>query len=78
MVGVGSRKTSFQLTLKNQGIEFKRVEIDEYRPDLTKFDAMLRQMSLLSQEQEQQHQDQKAVTVDEGVAEQEFVVVGNS
>eukprot|EP00977_Amphora_coffeiformis_P003750 scaffold742_cov165-Amphora_coffeaeformis.AAC.26 len=48
LVGVGSGDSSFQASLRNNSIGFKRVEIDERRPDLTKFDALLRQMSLMS------------------------------
>lgn len=48
LVGVGSGYDPFQDSLRQLDIEFKRVEVDNRRPDLTKFDALLRQMSLLA------------------------------
>ena len=48
LVGVGEGSVQFQESLRRHNIDFKRIEIDERRPDLTKFDALLRQMALLS------------------------------
>jgi hypothetical protein len=48
IIGVGSLYRPFHLSLENSGIEFKRVEIDKCRPDLTKFDDMLRQVALMT------------------------------
>lgn len=46
LVGVGSGERRFQESLRRYEIPFTRVEIDEYRPDLTKFDALLRQLTV--------------------------------
>jgi len=79
LVGVGSNDRhcarNFQDSLSGLDIEFKRVEIDDRRPDLTKFDALLRQISLLTAAE---------TTVDEAIVaevedgEDEFVVVDDA
>ena len=46
LVGVGSGERRFQESLRRYEIPFTRVEIDEYRPDLTKFDSLLRQLTV--------------------------------
>ena len=71
LVGVGSGDSQFQASLRNNGIDFKRVEIDELRPDLTKFDALLRQMSLMSAAQVTGTEEKIIVEKEED----EFVVV---
>ena len=48
LVGVGAGSIDFQESLRRQDISFKRIEIDERRPDLTKFDGLLRKTLLLS------------------------------
>ena len=66
LVGVGSGYDPFEDSLRQLDIEFKRVEIDNRRPHLTKFDAFLRQMSLTVNANVEEIMDQQ---------EDEFVVV---
>jgi len=48
LVCVGKGDSGFRQSLTNQNIAFKAVYIDESRPDLAKFDALLGQLALVS------------------------------
>ena len=48
VICVGKGDSGFRKSLERNWIEYKLMEIDEHRPDLSKFDAMLGQIAILS------------------------------
>ena len=54
---VGSGSSQFRSRLSHESIDCKRIEIDGYRPDLSKFDSLLGQIALLSENEKEGEQE---------------------
>ena len=80
VICVGKGDSSFRKSLERNWIEYKLMEIDEHRPDLSKFDSMLGQIAILASQmtlckQKLSSDQQEGIAKNEEQPNNDFVLV---